>query len=167
AGIIIKQLGISAPGDSRVQLALALFFAELLIKQVEEEFGGYGKVALGFKRAADLAEQQDMGLRGIAEKLLLAQDFGVGELLAGGSDDRIAFFNVEEPEELRSLDYRKQIVDFEGEIVGETIDIVAAAFVEEQFEEAGHASRPHVRKHLVARLSLIEDARAGHFGGRR
>src|SRR6185437_14473523 len=123
----VKQLGISAPGDGRVQLALAFFFAELLIEQVEEEFGGYGMVALEFERAADLAEQQDVRLRGIAEKLLLPQDFGVGELLAGGSDDRITFFDVEEPEQLRSFDYRKQIVDFEGEIVGETIDIVAAA----------------------------------------
>ena len=59
------------------------FLAELLVEHVEEEFLGNGVVALGLEGAADLAQQQDVVQRGVAEELLLAQDFGVGELGAG------------------------------------------------------------------------------------
>ena len=68
---------------------------------------------------------------GIAEKFLLAQDLGVGELRAALGDGRIAFVNFEEPEQLGGIDDREEVVDLEGEVIGEAVDVVATALVEQ------------------------------------
>ena len=57
---------------------------------------------------------------------------------------------LRKPSKLRSVDDGQQVVDFEGEIVGEAVDVVAAALVEQQFEQAGDAAGARVRQHLVA-----------------
>ena len=92
---------------------------------------------------------------GVAEEFLLAEDFGVGELRAARRDGRVAFFDVEEAEQLRSVDDGQQVVDFEGQIVGEAVDVVASALVEQQFEQAGHAAGAGMGQHLVVHLALV------------
>ncbi len=99
-----------------------------------------------------------------AEELFLAEDFGVGEFGAGFGDGGVAFFDFEEAEELGGVDDGEQVVDFEGEIVGEAVDVVAAAFVEEQFQQAGYAAGAGVGQHLVVHLALVADWFAGRPG---
>ena len=67
---------------------------------------------------------------GVAEEFLLAEDFGVGEFGAGLGDGDVAFLDLEEAEQLRGIDDGQQVVDFEGQVVGEAVDVVAAALVE-------------------------------------
>ena len=159
-GIEVEELGVAAPVDGGLQLALRLVFAELLVEHVEEELLGNGVVALGFERADDLAQQQDVLERGVAEQLLLPQDFGVGELGAAGGDGGVAFFDLEEAEQLRGVDDGQQVVDLEGEVVGQAVDVVLAAVVEQQFEQAGDAAGTRVGQHLVLHLPLVADWRA-------
>ncbi len=102
----------------------------------------------------------------VAEEFLLAEDFGVGKLVAALGDGRVAFFDFEEAEQLRGIHDRQQVVDFEGKIVGEAVDVVAAALVEQQFEQSGHAAGPRVRQHLVLHLALVAYSRAALLIGR-
>ena len=67
AGVEVEELGIAAPVDGRLELAQRLFLAELLVEHVEEELLGHGVVALGLERARDLAQQQHILDRGVAE----------------------------------------------------------------------------------------------------
>jgi hypothetical protein len=97
---------------------------------------------------------------GVAEELFLAQDLGVGELGAAFGDGRVAFFDFEEAEQLRGIHDGQQVVDLEGQIVGQAVDVVAPALVEQQFEQAGHAAGARVGQHLVVHLALVAD-RAG------
>jgi hypothetical protein len=93
------------------------------------------------------------------------EDFGVGVGGAGGGDGGVAFFDFEEAEELGGVDDGEQVVDFEGEVVGEAVDVVAAAFVDEQFEQAGDAAGAGVGQHLVVHLALVADGLAGGLVG--
>jgi len=161
AGVEVKELGIAAPGDGCLHLAEALLFAELLVEHVEEEVLGDGVVAFGFEGAANLAQQQDVGQSGGAEEFLLAQNFGVGELGSALGDGGIAFFDGEEAEQLRGIDDGQEVVDLETQVVGEAVDVVAAALVEEQFQQAGHAAGARVGQHLVVHLALVADAGVG------
>ena len=52
SGVEVEELGVAAPVDGGFELALCLFFAELLVEQVEEEVLGDGVVALGIEGAA-------------------------------------------------------------------------------------------------------------------
>ena len=122
-------------------------------------------VGLGFEGAADLAEEQDVFGGGGAEELFLEKDLGVGEGGAGGGDGGVAFFDGEEAEELGGVDDGEQVVNFEGEVVGEAVDIVAAVFVDEQFKQTGYSSWTGVGEHLVVHLALIADGAAGALVG--
>ena len=99
--------------------------------------------------------------RRVAEELFLAENFGVGKLRAGLGDGGVAFFDLEEAEQLRGVDDRQQVVDLEGEVVGQAIDVVAAALVEQQFEQSGDAAGARMGQHLVVHLALVADTRAG------
>ena len=165
AGVEVEQLGVAAPGNRGLNLPLGFFLAELLVEHVEKEVLGHGVVALGFECAANLAQQEHVLDRGVAEQLLLAQNFGVGELLAAGSDGRVALFDLEEAQHLRGIHDGQQIVDFEGQVVGQAIHVVAPALVEQQLEQAGNAAGPRVRQHLVAHLPLVARARPGRWSG--
>ena len=103
--------------------------------------------------------------RRVAEELLLAQNLGVGKLRAARRDDRVAFFDLEEAQQLRGIHDRQQVVDLEGQVVGQAIDVVAAALVEQQFQQAGHAAGPRVGQHLVA-ASGAGRGRGGRPAGR-
>ena len=98
---------------------------------------------------------------GVAEELFLAQNFRVGEFGPAGSDGGVAFFDFEEPEELRGVDDGEQVIDFEGQIVGEAVNVVLSALVEEQFEEAGHAAGAGMGQHLVMHLALVANFGSG------
>ncbi len=160
-GVEVEQLRIAAPVDGGLHLALRFFFAELLVEHVEEELFGNGVVALGFKRAANLAQEQDVLERRVAEEFLLPKNFGVGELRSGLGDGCVAFLHFQEAEQLRRIDDGQQVVDLEGEIVGQAVDVVAAALVEQQFEQAGDAARSRMGQHLVLHLALVADRRPG------
>jgi len=81
----VEQLGIAAPGDSRLHLAQAFLFAELLIEHVEEELLGNRVVALGVERAANLAQQQHVGDGGVAG---IFTDGDLRRLIETGADLR-------------------------------------------------------------------------------
>ncbi len=131
AGVKVKELGVTTPVDGCFDLPLALLFAELLVEHVEEKVLRHGVVAFGYKSAVNLAEEQDVGHGCVAEELLLSENLGVGELSAAGCDDGVTFFDLKEAEQLSGVDDGEQIVDFEGKVVGQTIDVVAAALVEQ------------------------------------
>ena len=103
---------------------------------------------------------------GVAEEFFLAENLGVGELGAARGDGGVAFLDFEEAEQLCGVDDGEQVVDLKGEIVGEAVDVVASALVEEQFEQAGHAAGAGVGQHLVVHLALVADAGAGLLVGR-
>ena len=124
-------------------------------------------VALGFNGAANLAKQQNVLESRIAEQFLLPQNFRIGELCTGIGDGGIALFDLEKAEQLRSVDNGQQIVDLESKVVGQAVDVVSSAFVEQQFEQAGHASGSGMRQHLVLHLTLIADSWAGLIGNFR
>ena len=71
---------------------------------------------------------------------------------------------------MRGVDDGQQVVDLEGQVVGQAVDVVAAALVEQQFQQAGHAARPRVGQHLVVHLALVAHPRCrllvGRLGGR-
>ena len=102
---------------------------------------------------------------GVAEELLLVEDLGVGVGGAGFRDGGVAFFDLEEAEEGGGVDDGEQVVDFEGEVVGETVDVFAAVFVDEEFEQAGDAAGTGVGQHLVVHLALVADGAAGGLVG--
>ncbi len=91
-----------------------------------------------------------MGEDGLAEEFLLAEDFGIGELVALGSDLGVALLDLEEAELVGGIDDGQQVVEFEGKLVGEAVHIFAAvgAFVD-QFEQSGDAAGTGVREHLI------------------
>ena len=162
AGVEVEQLGVAAPGDGGLHLAQALLFAELLVEHVEEEVLGDGVVALGFEGAANLAQQQDVAprrRRGRAPSGAESRSWRTR--VPAGGDGRVAFFDVEEAEQLRGIDDGQQVVDLEGEVVGQAVDVVAAALVEQQFEQAGDAAGAGVGQHLVVHLALVADRAAG------
>ena len=161
ARIEVEQLGIAAPVDGGLDLALRLLFAELLVEHVEEKLFGNGVVALGLEGAANLAQQQHVLDGSVAEQLLLAQNLGVGELLAGRGDGCVAFFDLEEAQQLRRIDNGEQVVDFKRQVVGQAVDVVASALVDEQFEQSGDAAGARVGQHLVAHLALVANAGSG------
>ena len=131
-GVEVEELGVAAPVDGGFELAQGLFFAELLVEHVVEELFGDAAVALGLDGADDLPEQQDVFDGGGAEELLLAQDLGVGVLRAGGRDGGVAFVDREEAEQLGGVDDGQQVVDLEGEVVGQPVDVVLAVVVEQR-----------------------------------
>ena len=88
-------------------------------------------VGFVFECAADLAEEEYVFEGGFAEEFLLVEDFRVGVGGAGGGDGGVAFFDIEEAEELGGIDDGEQVVDFKGEIIGEAVDVVASALVDE------------------------------------
>ena len=92
---------------------------------------------------------------GVAEEFLLAENLGVGKLRSALGDGRVAFFDLEEAEQLRGIHNGQQVVDLEGQVVGQTVDVVAAALVEQQFQQAGHAAGARVGQHLVVHLALV------------
>ena len=94
AGVEVEQLGVAAPVDGGFKLALRLLLAELLVEHVEEELFRNGVVALGLERAGDLAQQQDVFQRGLAEELFLAQNLRVRELAAARRDGNVALFHA-------------------------------------------------------------------------
>ena len=63
----------------------------------------------------------------------------------------------QEAEQLRGVHDGQQVVDLEAEVVGQAVDVVAAAFVEQQFEQAGDAAGPGVGQHLIVHLALVAD----------
>ena len=67
----------------------------------------------------------------------------------------------EEAQQLRGVHDGQQIVDLEGQVVGQAVDVVAAALVEQQFEQAGDAAGPRVGQHLVVHLALVAHGAAG------
>ena len=86
---------------------------------------------------------------------------------SGLSDGGVAFFHLQEAQQLRGIDDRQQVVDLESQVVGEAIDVVATALVEQQFQQSGYPARSRVRQHLVLHLSLIANPRAGMLMLRR
>ena len=128
AGVVpVKELGVAAPGDGGFELAAAFVVAELLVEHVEEEFLGNGVVGLVGERAGDLAEQQDVIDGGLAEELFLPEDLGFGVGAAFRGDGGVALLHREEAEQLRGFDDGEEIVDLEGELVGEAVDVGASA----------------------------------------
>jgi hypothetical protein len=151
-GIVLEEFGVASPTDGGIELALGLLFAEMLVEEVVEKLFGSGVVTLGFESASDLAEEGDVGEDGFAEELFLAEDFGVGELVALGSDLGIALFDAEETELVGGIDNGKKIVEFEGKLVGEAVHILAAiGAVVDDLEQSGDASGAGVGEHLVGR----------------
>ena len=124
-------------------------------------------IALGVEGAANLAQQQHVFYGGAAEELLLAKNLGVGELLAAGRDGGVALFDLEKAQQLRGVDDGQQIVDLEGQIVGQAVDVVAPALVEQQFQQAGDAAGPCVGQHLVVHLALVAHGGAKGWPGAR
>ena len=149
-GIVLEEFGVAAPTDGGFKLALGFLFAEVLVEQIVEELLGGGVVLLGFESAGDLAEDGDVGEDGLAEELLLAEDFGVGELVALRGDLGIALFDLEEAELTGGIDDGEQIVEFKGKLFGEAVHIFAAVgAVVDQFEQSGDAAGTGVGEHLV------------------
>ncbi len=56
---------------------------------------------------------------------------------------------------MRRIHNGQQVVDLEGQVVGQTVNVVAAALVEQQFKQAGHAAGACVGQHLVVHLALV------------
>ena len=105
--------------------------------------------------------------RGVAEEFLLAENLGVGKLRAAGGDGRVAFFDIQEAEQLRGVHNGQQVVDLEAQVVGQAVDVVAAALVEQQLQQAGDAAGTRMGQHLVVHLALIAHANLliGSLGG--
>ena len=129
-----------------------------------EELLGDAAVALGLDGADDLAQQQDILDRCGAEELLLTQDLGVGVFGACWCDGGVAFRDGKEAEKLCGVDDGKQVVDLEGKIVGEPVDIVLAIVIEQDLEQARDATGTRVRQHLVVHVALV--AHGSALGGK-
>ena len=112
--------------DRGFELALGFILAEVLVEQVAEEFVGERSGRLGCQSAGDLAEQGDVASGGLTEELLLAENVGVGELAPSGVISASPSCDVEEAEQGSGFDDGEQVVDFEGEVVGEAVNVVAA-----------------------------------------
>src|ERR1035438_7459672 len=65
------------------------------------------------------------------------------------------FLDLKIAEQLRRIHNRQQVVDFEAQVVGQAVDIVAATLVEEQLQQTGDAARPRMGQHLVVHLALV------------
>src|SRR5208337_2517492 len=102
-----------------------------LVKHVEEELLGDGVIALGFEGPVNLPEQQHVGNGRVAEEFLLPQNLGIGKLSTVRRDDGIALFHLQEAQQLRRIHNRQQVVYLKGQVVGQPIDVVAPALVEQ------------------------------------
>ena len=113
---------------------------------------------LACKRVLDEPQDGDVLQSGVAEDLLLRLDVGFAELAAFRRDLDVAFVQHREAEHHRSVHDGKQVVDVHGELVGQLVEIVAAAAVGQQFHESGDAAGTRVRQHLelgaLARLAI-------------
>ena len=74
---------------------------------------------------------------------------GFDEDAALGGDFDVAFGNRERAEHGGGFDGGQKVVHFEGELIGEAVDIFAARGVGENFEQAGDAAGAGVRQHLI------------------
>ncbi len=75
-------------------------------------------------------------------------DVGFGESLSGGRQLHVAFVGGGEFEQGGGFKNGEQVVHFEAEIFGDVIDVLLAAAIVEQFDEAGDAAGARVRNHL-------------------
>ena len=71
-----------------------------------------------------------------------------------GVISHVAFVRLREPEHLRRLENRQQIVNFEQEVFSDVVDVFLAAAVVEQLEQARNP----------AGTGMWEQLRAGSFG---
>src|SRR5215469_4900968 len=122
----VEDFGVTSPRDCRLKLPHALFLAELLVEHVEEEVFRYGVVALGFERAANLPEQQNIADRRVAEQFLLPKDLRICELFTLRRNGCVAFLDLQEAEQLRGFHDRQQVVDLERKVIGEAENVIAA-----------------------------------------
>ena len=139
-GVKVEEFGVAAPADGGFELANGLFFGELLVEYVVEELLGDFAIALGLDGLDDLAQQQDAFERRFAEDFLLVEDLGVGVFVAEIGDGGVALVDGEEAEHLRGFHDGEQVVDLEGEFVGEAVDVILAALIDEQLEQTGDAA---------------------------
>ena len=153
--IEVEELRVPPPVDRGLQLPQRLFFAELLVQHVVEELLRHDSVALRLDRAHDLSQQQHVVDSRLAEELLLAQNLRVRVLCPGRCDRRVTFGDRQKAQQLRRVHNRQQVVDLEGQIVSQPIDVVLAIVVEQQLQQACDASRTCMRKHLIMHRPLI------------
>src|ERR1700730_10142912 len=146
-GVIIEKLGVAPPLDGGLQLALRLVFAEVLVDEIVEKFGGQRAIGFCFERLLHLAEYRDVGERRFAEHRFARLDVSLCEGVALRRDDGVSFFEADEAEQDRGVHRRKQRVNFETQFVGKMMEIDAAALVAKNLEQAGHASRARVWQH--------------------
>src|ERR1700692_2943046 len=66
-GIVIKNLGVTAPLNGRLQLPPRLRLTEMFIDQVVEEFIRERTIGFGFERLLHLAQQGNVGETGCSK----------------------------------------------------------------------------------------------------
>ena len=96
--------------------------------------------ALVSERAGDLADQRHVLERGHAEQFLAAQDAGFGERWPSGVISTSPSLTLMKPSRRGGFDDGQQVVDFEGQIVGQVVNVVAAVAVDAAFR-AGRRCR--------------------------
>ena len=113
----------------------------MLVEDVAEEFQRHGSVRLALQSAANLLQQRDVRQRRLAEQALSRGDVGLGKGLACRRDLHVAFMRLGKAQQHRVLDDGEQIVDFHQKIVGQVVEVLLAAAIIQQLEQAGHAAR--------------------------
>src|ERR1700677_4741180 len=139
--VIGEQLSIPSPVDRGLQLSQRLVFAELLVQHVVKELFGDGPIALGLDRSHNLSQQQHILYRCNAKQLLLAKNLRVGVLRSTRRNRRIALVYRQEAEQLGGIDDRQQVIDLEGQVVGQPLDVVLPMVVQQELQKAGNPRR--------------------------
>ncbi len=164
-GVVIEEFGIAAPLDGGFELATRLVFAEMLVEQILEEFGGKSAIGFGFESLFHLTEKWNIGESSFAKDGFAFLNVCLGEGQTFGSDKGVALFNFQQSEKRGGVDGGEKSVDLEAEFVGEDMQIGAPALIDKYFQQSGHATRAGMRKHEIAFLECLP-CKAGRLGGR-
>ena len=127
-------------------------------------------IALVVQRTGDLAQQQHVLERRLAEELLLLQNLRLRKLPALRRDHDISLADLQEAQNLRSFHNRQQVVDLERQLVGQLVNVGAAlliAQIDHNLQQSGDAARTGMRQHLVMHLPLVANLPAVHQLGNR
>ena len=74
-GVVVEDLGVTAPVQRGLELALDFVGAEVLVENVAEELFADGVIALGVQRVFDQPQNGDVLQRRLAENVLSASGY--------------------------------------------------------------------------------------------
>src|SRR5215467_12387088 len=99
--IVIKNLRVAAPLDRGFKLAGGFQLAEVLVKQIAEELFAERAVRFGFECLFHLAEKRHVSKSCFAKDSFARLNVGLCKSMAFRSDDDVALFDAEQPEQHR------------------------------------------------------------------